>query len=250
MTGTFAFRHPDTGLPIQPSSGVRVFFSLGRGMEAALEPLLPWWPAPQVVEIRAAICAFTKEQWKWLYRFARKYARRPLLDHEDLVQEACCRALGGDRKCPSHVSVDWFLAQVIRSIADAHLRWIRRGPVMVSYDSLVTPPADPSPGVADQLDPIDALHGLMTEPADQSPRADEQPDATEFDFRRQYQRQQLIDLFADDRDARVIVEGMMDGKRGEALRALTDLDETAYQTKRRLIRRRIEEISARPKTVT
>jgi RNA polymerase sigma-70 factor (ECF subfamily) len=165
------------------------------------------------------------------------------MDHEDLVQEACCRALGGERKCPKHVGVDWFLAQVIRSISNAQLRWTRRGPVMVSYDSLGTPPADPSPGADDQLDPIDALHNLMTQPADPSPRADEQPDATEFDVRRQYQRQQLIDLFADDADAGVIFAGMMDGKRGEALRALTDLDETAYQSKRRLIRRRLNKFS-------
>jgi hypothetical protein len=32
----------------------------------------------------------------------------------------------------------------------------------------------------------------------------------------------------------------MEGMRGEDLRALTDLDPTAYESKRRLIRRRIE----------
>ena len=38
----------------------------------------------------------------------------------------------------------------------------------------------------------------------------------------------------------MIVEGLMEGTRGEDLRACTDLDQTAYQSKRRLIRRRSE----------
>jgi len=50
----------------------------------------------------------------------------------------------------------------------------------------------------------------------------------------------LLDLFADDSIARTLVEGMMDGVEGEALRRRTRLDPTAYQSKRRMIRRRIE----------
>ena len=49
----------------------------------------------------------------------------------------------------------------------------------------------------------------------------------------------LVSLFEDDEIAQVILEGMMEGIDGEELRELTDLDETAYQSKRRLIRRRI-----------
>ena len=47
--------------------------------------------------------------------------------------------------------------------------------------------------------------------------------------------------------AQVIVEGIMEGQRGEDLRALTDLDPTAYQSKRRLIRRRIAKLIRKPK---
>ena len=49
----------------------------------------------------------------------------------------------------------------------------------------------------------------------------------------------LVSLFEDDEIAQIILEGMMEEIDGEELRELTDLDETAYQSKRRLIRRRI-----------
>jgi hypothetical protein len=52
---------------------------------------------------------------------------------------------------------------------------------------------------------------------------------------------------ADDPAAEVIVEGLMEGMRGEDLRTLTDLEQTVYQSKRRLIRRRIERFLRGPK---
>jgi hypothetical protein len=55
-------------------------------------------------------------------------------------------------------------------------------------------------------------------------------------------KQKIIDLFVGDTEAQVIVEGMMEGVRGEDLRSLTDLDQTAYQSKRRQIRRKIEKL--------
>ena len=53
-------------------------------------------------------------------------------------------------------------------------------------------------------------------------------------------QQAILALFADDEIAEVIVEGMMDGLEGEELRELCGLDERAYASKRRLIRRRID----------
>ena len=47
-------------------------------------------------------------------------------------------------------------------------------------------------------------------------------------------------LFEDDIVAQTIVEGILENMRGEELRALAGLDETAYESKRRLIRRRLE----------
>ncbi len=70
--------------------------------------------------------------------------------------------------------------------------------------------------------------------------AEERLAAADEESIRERKRQEVIGLFADDPAAQVIVEGVMEGMRGEDLRALTDLDPTAYESKRRLIRRRIE----------
>lgn len=52
-------------------------------------------------------------------------------------------------------------------------------------------------------------------------------------------RRSVLALFDDDPDARVIVEGDMDGWSAEELRSYTGLDKTAYDSKRKLIRRRL-----------
>ena len=75
---------------------------------------------------------------------------------------------------------------------------------------------------------------------DPAPNAEERLAAADEDGARERKRQEIIGLFADDLAAQVIVEGMMEGTKGGDLRALTDLDPTAYQSKRRLICRRIE----------
>ena len=53
-------------------------------------------------------------------------------------------------------------------------------------------------------------------------------------------KQAVLALFADDVTAETMVEGIMEGMDGEELRALTDLDKTAFASKRKLIRRRID----------
>jgi DNA-directed RNA polymerase specialized sigma24 family protein len=76
-------------------------------------------------EIVAAIRGFTDAQWARLRmvaeKYARKYARLCALEAEELLQEAFCRALAEDRRCPSHVDPVKFLAEVIRSIADGEI---------------------------------------------------------------------------------------------------------------------------------
>lgn len=50
----------------------------------------------------------------------------------------------------------------------------------------------------------------------------------------------ILAIFEGDTAAQVIVEGIMEGMEGEELRQLTELDKTAYNSKRRLIRRHID----------
>lgn len=49
----------------------------------------------------------------------------------------------------------------------------------------------------------------------------------------------VLELFAGDPIAEIMVVGIMEGMDGEELRALTELDKTAFASKRRLICRRI-----------
>ena len=140
------------------------------------------------------------------------------MEAEDLLQEGFRRALD-ERNCPVKVDIVRFLAEAMRSI---RLKRAKRRPVLVS-----PPLAGGQPAQApDAIDP--------------APNAEERLAAADEDGARERKRQEVIGLFADDLAAQVIVEGMMEGTRGEDLRALTDLDPTAYRSKRRLICRRIE----------
>jgi DNA-directed RNA polymerase specialized sigma24 family protein len=186
----------------------------------------PTGPIRARAEIAAAIRAFTPAQWSRLRSVAALYSIGRPMEAEDLLQEAFRLALDGERKCPVAIDVVRFLAEAMRSIANGELKKARRGLVLVPR---------PHPGRPETPVP---------EPPDSSPNAEQQREAAEDeaeeDARHERQRQQIIGLFADDTAAQVIVEGLIEGMRGEDLRALTDLDQTAYQSKRRLIRRRIE----------
>jgi hypothetical protein len=54
-------------------------------------------------------------------------------------------------------------------------------------------------------------------------------------------KQAVLGLFDDDLAAQTVVEGDMDGIEGEELRDLTGLDPKAFATKRRFVRRRINQ---------
>jgi DNA-directed RNA polymerase specialized sigma24 family protein len=174
-------------------------------------------PVRTSAEIASAIRAFTPAQWARLRKVAALYAPGRLMEAEDLLQEAFRRALGGERKCPVTVDVVKFLAEAMRSIASAELNLTKRRPPLVPLPA----PDNPAPQ-APEPEPMDpALN----------------PEET-IEFLRL--RREIIGLFGDDPAGQVIVEGLLEGSlKGEDLRALTDLDETAFESKRRLIRRRI-----------
>jgi RNA polymerase sigma-70 factor (ECF subfamily) len=140
---------------------------------------------------------------------------------EDLLQEAFRRALDA-RNCPVSVDIVRFLAEAMRSIRDGELKRAKRRPVLVSRP------------------PKGGERAQVLEPIDPAPNAEERLAAADEESVRERKRQEVIGLFADDLAAQVIVEGIMEGTRGEDLRTLTDLDPTGYESKRRLIRRRIE----------
>lgn len=58
-------------------------------------------------------------------------------------------------------------------------------------------------------------------------------------------KRMILDLFADDLVAQNMLSAIFDGAEGENLRSLTDLNETEFASKRRLIRRRIDKAFAK-----
>ena len=134
---------------------------------------------------------------------------------EDLLQEAFARALEDDgRKCPIDVDVVRFLAEAIRSIDDGEREKAGLIPAMVSI-SVHDDGTDPAYRVADGTSTVELRLVRDEETA-----------------------QRRHDLLAP--QARDIVEGTIAGMTPDDMRELTGLDKKAYDSKRKLIRRRID----------
>ena len=183
-------------------------------------------------EFACAIRDLSDADWIRLRKVAAIYARDPLIEPGDLLQEAFRRALDGRRTCPAHVYPVRFLAEAMRSIADGELE--KGGARRRSNHGNEGRKREAPP----RLVPI-ANHGgdeTAIDPPDPGLNPEQRIGS---DQEAAAMRACLISLFEDDEIAQVILEGMMEGIDGEELRDLTDLDKTAYQSKRRLIRRRI-----------
>ena len=179
----------------------------------------PGRPVRDRAAVADAISDFTPLQWQRLRKAARGYAAIAAgMDLDDLVQEAMTLALSGDRPWPADVPIMAFLILCMRSIASGESRKAKRRPQTPLAGHSTAPegaaePSDPAPGPQEQI---------ITAEDDAARKA------------------RIIDMFPDDIEAQAIVEGIFAGMRGEDLRALTDLDQTGYESKRRLIRRRLE----------
>lgn len=173
--------------------------------------------AKSKAEIVEAIRGLSAADWVRLKRVAALYARRAI-SAQDLLQEAFARALDGSRACPVHVNVVRFLAEAMRSIADGEREKAGRRPALVSIE-----------GGGDAVEALNC--------PDPAPSVEDRIAQAEQDAR---MRTDLLALFEDDPAAKDIVEGTMEGMTAEELRELTGLDKTAYDSKRKLIRRRID----------
>lgn len=144
---------------------------------------------------------------------------RGIIDSKDLLQEAFLRALDGRRKCPRDIDLVRFLAETMRSLASSYFKSSGRSPELLaisSDDDADEPGFDPP---SDRPDPENAIIS--------------QQESAAF-------RSAILSLFKDDEIAQIIVEGDMEGMEANELYDLTHLDKTAFASKRRMIRRRIE----------
>jgi hypothetical protein len=170
-------------------------------------------------EIATAIHALTDAQWIRLRKASGYFAWIPALSGEDLLQEAFCRALAGSRQCPTGVDVVKFLIDAMRSIANGENEKVEN-----QIDTVpVVQPGVATYGAVDPKDSTDSQEETMV--------AAEINEAT---------RQAILGLFPNDQQARDLADGILAGYEGEDLRALTDLDQKGYASKRRFMRRTID----------
>lgn len=168
-------------------------------------------------ELEEAIGAFSDAEWVRLRKAAQLYAFYPV-EPDELVQEALCRAIAGTRKCPKEVSVVRFVCEAIRSIAHDELQKVehQRDEVSVHDETIENPdaitPQDPGPTAEERM------------------ISNEQTRGTE---------NRLLELFEGDDEAQLIVLGMLTGTEGTELREATGLDQTGFNSKRRYVRRKI-----------
>lgn len=168
-------------------------------------------------DIESALQTLPNMGWVRLRKIADVFARRYRIEADELLHDAILRALDGCRRCPSNVDLIKFLSGVMRSIASDTLKMAKRRP---------------------ELHLVSVTDGEESayDPPDKQPNAEEAL-VTMQEISRIKQR--IIVLFEDDPVAQIMVEGKMEGMDGEELRALTDLDMTAFASKQKLIRRRI-----------
>jgi DNA-directed RNA polymerase specialized sigma24 family protein len=171
-----------------------------------------------VDEVREAIESLSDPDLARLQAVASRYSRGTgVSSADDLLQEAVLRALDARRLCPRGTSVVRFLAEAMRSIASSDRKTAGRHPELLLVNASDDGESLPVPDA-----------GKTAE--------------VELGERQEAERilRSVLDLFADDEVATTIVEGDIDGVPPGEIRDLLDLDETSYNTKRRLIRRRIQ----------
>jgi len=169
-------------------------------------------------EIEKAIRGLQPAGWVRLRKIAVIYSRSRRPDDEDLLQEAFARALNGSRKCPVHVDIVKFLAEVMRSLASDSAKARDRHPELRAL-------------------PLAGEIGLLFDPPDCRLNAEQDREGIQEIERI---KAAVLGLFDDDLVAQTMAEGMMEGMEGDELRATTDLSTTGFASKRRLIRRRID----------
>lgn len=169
-----------------------------------------------VDEIKIKLGSLSNADAVRLQRIAYHYSKG-VINADDLLFRAFEKALSGERNCPRNIGVMMFLRGVIRSLASSEFKSLARSPVTSENDLCCD----------DENDPIQVEHPSFEPSAEETLVLAEKVAA-------------ILCLFNDDEIARIIVEGMMEEMDAQELQELTGLDSTAYESKRKKIRRRID----------
>jgi hypothetical protein len=167
-------------------------------------------------ELSAAIEKFSEPDWFRIKKAALHFCDRVGGDWEDLQNEALVRALDGQRKCPKEIRVVTFLRNVIRSIAserdglDGHTSLSDELEAQQQTAAGAVPLTEPADPMASTMDATSMLEGAAA-------------------------------VFDGDETAQKLFEGILDGIEGEKLRALLGLSQKEFDSKRRFVRRRLNQ---------
>ena len=177
-----------------------------------------------------------------LKRVGLKYSGGSGMSPDELVSEAYVRAAANSRNWPVGVDVVRFMAEAMRSIAngarDSVTAEARSLPVAMRSAQMADADAE---AVTDQLGVV--IDFIRPPPSPEQLLIDGEEAAADASRLSKW-RQELLDLFADDYQAQLIVEGMMDGMRGKELQELADLTSAEFPTKYKKVSRRIDALTA------
>ena len=161
--------------------------------------------------------------WARLRKVAAVLAAGGRGKEDELLQETMLRVLDGGRPWPQGVPLVPFLAGVMKSVAHGERAKVTRSPARRAASL------------------YDGSGALVIDMADAGPTPEEALTGEQAAGRL---KQRVAAAFEGDFHAQILLEGMLEGMEGEALRGLTELDPTAYASKRRLIRRRLSKLQA------
>lgn len=169
-----------------------------------------------VDEIKVKLCTLSNADAVRLQRIAYYYSK-DRLNSDDLLFRAFEKALSGERNCPRNIGVMMFMRGIIRSLASSEFKALKRSPVISENDLCHDDGNDPTPIEHPSLEPSAEETLVLAENV-----------------------AAILCLFNDDEIARIMIEGIMEEMDAKELQELTGLDCTAYESKRKKIRRRID----------
>jgi DNA-directed RNA polymerase specialized sigma24 family protein len=186
-------------------------------------------------EFAAAMDALTRIEKIRLRKAQQIFARPPLVDGDDLLQELYSRVFGGTRHWRVGEDVLTFATQAMRSFAHEATEKSQRESVTLSPGFRQAGDAAVAElGFANRDGVVGTVHQSIT-PEDNLVAADERK------LLESYRQSALASLDGDDA-AQLLLEGMCDGLKGRKLQDLTGLGGTEFASKQTLVRRRLEKL--------
>lgn len=177
-----------------------------------------------------------------LKRVGLKYSGGSGMSPDELLSEAYVRAAANSRNWPVGVDVVRFMAEAMRSIAsgarDSLKAEARSVPVAMRSAQMADADAE---AVTDRGGVV--IDFIRPSPSPEHQLIDSEEAAADASRLSKW-RQELLDLFADDYQAQLIVEGMMDGLRGKELQEPAGLTGAEFPTKYKKVSRRIDALTA------